>query len=125
VLGSIRFPIMIAASIAVLFAVIWFVTRLKSPAPPLSSILIVSVIISAGGMIFAKFGAGWGLPWAIYYSVPALLTIFLPPIIFRLSIMQSIIYVALAFFSAPAIHYAFLMLLGWNEYMPFLRELNL
>jgi len=119
-----RFPIMMAASVLVLFAIIWFVTRRNDPSPALSAVLLISAIISVGGMLFAKFGANFGLSWIVYYTIPALLTIVLPTLYFRMSLRQSIIYIFLAFLSAPAIHYAFSFFLGWNEYMPFLSELT-
>jgi len=119
-----RFPIMMAASVLVLFAMIWFVTRKNDPPPAAMPILLISAIISVGGMLFAKFGANFGLSWTVYYTVPALLTIFLPTLFFRMSLRQSILYILLAFSSAPAIHYAFSYFLGWNEYMPFLSGLT-
>ena len=118
-----RFPIMMAASVAVMFVIIWLTAQKTHSRANILSILLVSVIVSAGGMAFAKYGANFGLPWKIYYSVPALITIFLPPIYFGMRLRRAGIYVVLASLSAPAIHYAFLYLLGWDQYMPFLERL--
>lgn len=119
-----RFPIMMAVSVIVLFLIILLVTRAKNPRPSSTAIMLISILVSVGGMIIAKYGANFGLPWTVYYSVPAMLTIFLPTIYFRMSLRQAGIYILLAFLSAPAIHYGFLFGLGWNEYMPFLSGLQ-
>ena len=118
-----RFPIMMAASVVVMAAIIWLTTWKNNPRPNVSSILIISAAVSAGGMIFAKSGANFGLSWKIYYTLPALITILLPPVYFRMSLRQAGIYVVLASLSAPAIHYAFSYFLGWDQYMPFLGRL--
>ena len=118
-----RFPIMMAASVVIMFLILWLVTRAKTPAPTIQSVFLVSLIISVGGMGIAKYGANFGLPWTVYYTVPAILTIFLPTVLFRMSLRQAGLYILLAFLSAPAIHYVFFYAFGWNEYMPFLSGL--
>ncbi len=119
-----RFPIMIAASIIVLALIIQVVTLANKPRPNFALVLLVAAIVSGGGMLFAKYGANAGLPWTVYYTVPALLTVLLPPLVFRMRLGAALFYVVLAGLSAPAIHYAFSLLLGWNEYMPFLPPLG-
>ena len=85
-----------------------------------AAVVVVSLIVVVGGMLFGKYGASlWGLPWWIYYPVPALLTLVLAPIVFKLSVKRTLLYLALAFLSSPVIHVAFSFFLGWNEYMPF------
>ena len=37
----------------------------------------------AGRMLFAKFGTTAGWPWWICYTVPAFVTLVLPPLAFR------------------------------------------
>ena len=71
-----RFPIMMAVSVIVLFLIILLVTRAKTPLPSSTAIMLISILVSVGGMIIAKYGANFGLPWTVYYSVPAILTIF-------------------------------------------------
>jgi hypothetical protein len=71
-------------------------------------------------MVFAKYGNNFGLPWWIYYTVPALATLLVPPIAFRLQRRELAHYLVLAFLSSPAIHVAFSLFLGWHEYMPFI-----
>lgn len=116
------FPIMMAASVIVMFAVIWLAKWNSSPRANVLSILVVSAVVSVGGMMFAKYGANFGLSWNVYYTVPALITVFLPPVYFRMSLFRAGIYIFLASLSAPAIHYAFLYFLGWDQYMPFLNQ---
>ncbi len=72
-------------------------------------------------MTFARYTAQYGLPAWIYYSIPAAATIFLPPITFAMNRKEILVYMILAFFSAPLIHTLFSLFLGWTEYMPFLQ----
>jgi hypothetical protein len=39
----------------------------------------VAFVVVVVGMVFAKFGATAGLPWPLYYGLPAAVTLFLPP----------------------------------------------
>lgn len=111
---------MIAASLAVFVAILRLVLGGKVFRDRFLSVIIVSVVVNVGGMLFGKYGATGGLPWWIYYPIPALLTLLLVPIVFRLRPGRAVLYVILAFASAPIIHVAFSALLGWNEYLPFL-----
>ena len=72
-------------------------------------------------MLFAKIGQNSGLPWWIYYTVPMLVTVLVPPIIFRMNLGETLTYLGLAFLSSPLIHAVFSFFLGWKEYMPFIR----
>jgi hypothetical protein len=71
-------------------------------------------------MIFARWGATVGLAWWVYYTVPALVTLIVPPAAFRMARIEAMEYLVLAFVMAPAIHALFSFFLGWKEYMPFL-----
>lgn len=115
-----RFPILIIVSLVVFAVILRFVTRRRSIKPPPASVLAVSAVVVVGGMLFAKFTQNAGWPWWIYYTVPALVTLVLPPAVFRFSGEELWRYLVLAFLSAPAIHVAFSLLLGWHDYMPFL-----
>jgi hypothetical protein len=84
------------------------------------AVMAVSAIVVVGGMLFGKYGATFGMPWWIYYPVPALVTILLPPLVFRMGTKRTIVYLLLASISAPLIHVLFAFFLGWNEYMPFI-----
>lgn len=116
-----RIPFYMLASTLVLTPVIVFAGRFRRGATPrwmpaLSAALAVSVL----GILFAKYGANWGLPWQIYYTVPMLATILIPPLAFRFALWRAALYVVLAFATAPLIHAAFFYALGWGDYMPFL-----
>jgi hypothetical protein len=84
-------------------------------------VALVAALVSVIGIMVAKFGANFGFPWWIYYTVPMLCTVFIPPITFRFSLRRSVLYVVLAFLSAPLIHLVFVKTLGWTDYMPFLK----
>jgi hypothetical protein len=115
-----RFSIFILVSLFVFFFILRFVTRNRAKRPSFVSVAVVALIVVVGGMIFAKFGNNVGLPWWIYYTVPALATLLLPPIAFKLSGKELWLYLLLAFLSSPVIHVLFSFFLGWHEYMPFI-----
>lgn len=117
-----RIPYYIAASSVLLTLVILIAASMGGGrAPALRSAALCAVLISAIGVLFAKYGANFGLPWQIYYSVPMLATVLLPPLLFRFSLWRAAVYVLLAFATAPLIHASFFYALGWGDYMPFLR----
>lgn len=115
-----RFPVLIGVSLIVFVMILRFIVRKRTHQPSATSVLVVSFIVVVGGMLFAKFTQNAGWPWWIYYTVPALVTLLLPPITFRFSGQELWRYLVLAFLSAPAIHVAFSFFLGWHDYMPFI-----
>ena len=115
-----RFWIFVGVSLVAFIAILHFVTRHRSARPRHATVLAVAAIVVIGGMVFAKYGHNVGLPWWIYYTAPALATLLLPPIVFKLRGRELAWYLGLAFLSSPAIHVAFSFLLGWKEYMPFI-----
>jgi hypothetical protein len=117
-----RIPVYVLASSIVLTLVILLAGSLRGGrAPHWAWAALAAAAISAIGILVAKFGVGFGLPWQVYYSVPMLATVLIPPIAFRFSFWRAAAYIALAFATAPLIHAAFLYGLGWADYMPFLR----
>ena len=116
-----KFVILMGVSLIVFAATISFV--LRGRAAPASTLLvaILAVVVCAGGMTFARYGAQTGLPWTIYYTIPAMATVFAPPILLSMSRRETVLYLVLGALSAPAIHAAFSLLFGWTEYMPFLK----
>lgn len=118
--STFRFAVFVLASIVVFVALLRFVLRRREAGPDRGVVLAVTAVVVVGGMLFAKFGNNLGLPWWIYYTVPALLTLVLPPAAFHMSRAETATYLVLAFLSSPAIHVTFSLLLGWKEYMPFL-----
>lgn len=123
-----RFPVFVIVSLVVFFAILLFITRLRVSRPSWIVLIGIAAVVVVGGMVFAKYGQNSGWPWWVYYTVPALVTLILPPIALRFSVPELWQYLALAFLSSPAIHVAFSFLLGWHNYLPFfsvpsLREL--
>jgi hypothetical protein len=116
-----KFVVLIGVSLIVFASVVSFVLRQRQSAAPNLSVAALAVVICAGGMVFARYGAQMGLPWTIYYSIPAVATVFAPPILLAMSWRETMTYLVLSSMSAPAIHAAFSFLLGWPEYMPFLK----
>ena len=113
-----RFPIFMLVSLGAVAGILTFVLRNRKPAQ--RQLGIVALIVGPGGMLVAKYGASIGAPWWLYYTIPMLLTVALPPIVFRMTRWDIALYLVLAFLSAPAIHVMFSLTLGWREYMPFL-----
>lgn len=115
-----RFPIFVVASVVVFLGVLRLSLRRRETMPGWKSLSVVSLVVVAGGMTFAKWGASTGLSWLVYYTVPALATLLIPPLVYKMSRAECAEYLVLALFMAPAIHATFSLLLGWKEYMPFL-----
>ena len=114
-----HFPVMIIASIAVFFMVIRIVLPKDDFRLKRTQIFLLSLIVVVFGMLFGKYGATYGLPWWLYYPIPMLITVLLPPIVLKLKKQKVIAYLLLSFLSAPFIHAVFSFFLGWTEYMPF------
>lgn len=114
-----HFPIMIFASFILFYCVIWIVLGTQETKQKFRLIFLLSLLCVVVGMLFGKYGANWGLKWWIYYPVPMLMNVLLPPIILKMNFKKTIIYLILSFLSAPIIHIFFSFFFGWNEYMPF------
>ena len=115
-----RFSCMALTSFGVFLALLLFVFRRRRTRPSWRGLILVAAIVNLGGMAFAVVAENAGLQWWIYYTLPALTTLLLPPLAFRMSTREAALYLVLAFLSAPAIHFLFSFSLGWHEYMPFL-----
>ena len=118
--GAQRFPVFIAVTLLVFVLLLRFVTRSRPVRPSFLVTSVIAAIVVVGGMIFAKLGQNAGWPWWSYYTVPALVTLVLPPLALRFRLRELWEYLVLAFLSSPAIHIVFSLLLDWHEYMPFL-----
>lgn len=114
-----HFPIMILASFVLFFIVIRIVIGKQEFIEKKNTIFLLSVLVIIIGMLFGKYGANWGLKWWIYYPVPMLMNVLIPPILLKMNIKKTILYLFLSFLSAPLIHVFFSYFLGWKEYMPF------
>ncbi len=125
---NVRFAVFVLVSLLVFVAILRFVTRQRAVQPAAIRIAVVAAIVVVVGMLFAKFGNNIGLPWWIYYTLPAVATLLLPPIAFKFARREILQYLILAYLSSPLIHVLFSFFLDWHEYMPFwavpsLREL--
>ena len=114
-----HFVFMILASFILFFIVIRIVLGKDEFISKRFLIILLSVIVVIAGMLFGKFGANWGLPWWIYYPIPMLMNVLLPPVVLKMNTKKTILYLILAILSAPFIHIFFSFFLDWNEYMPF------
>jgi len=79
---------------------------------------MTALFVVFGGMLFARWTYAPGVPWWIFYGVPALATCLMPPIEFRMSRVETCSYMAMAVVMAPAIHVFFSFFVGWHDYMP-------
>ena len=116
-----RFSVFVIVSLIAFIAILHFVTRRRAQRPRMATVWVVSAFVVVGGMIFAKYGNNAGLPWWIYYTVPALATLIVPPAVFKFSGKELLQYLVLAFLSSPVIHVVFSFLFDWHEYMPFIH----
>lgn len=114
-----HFPLMILASFGLFFIVLRIVLGKLEFDEKRKLILILSFLVVIGGMLFGRYGAQWGLAWWIYYPIPMLANVILPPVILKMNKRKTITYLGLSFLSAPIIHAFFSFFLGWGEYMPF------
>lgn len=73
-----------------------------------------------GGMLFASLGQNAGWPWWIYHTLPATVTIALPPFAFRFVAAERWQHWPLASLVSPTIHVVFSLLLGWKDCTPFI-----
>ena len=111
----------VASTVALMLAILIAARAGGGKPPDVRWVFAVAVLISAVGIPFGKYGENFGLPWEIYYTVPALATVLVPPLAFRFPVVSFLCYTMLALLSAPLIHIAFFYTLGWSEYMPFLK----
>ncbi len=116
-----RFQIFVIVSVIVVGLILRFATRKRISKPRVTTLAALAVIVVVGGMYFAVYGKNAEWPWWVYYTIPALMTLFLPPLALHMSRREALPYLTLALLSSPAIHVFFSLLFDWHEYMPFLR----
>ncbi len=115
-----HFAIFILVSAIAFIGLLRFTLRKRPETPSMKKIYAVTAVVVVGGMMLAKYGNNFGLPWWIYYTTPALLTLLLPPVAFHMNRSEVLPYLCLAFLISPVIHIAFSFFVGWKEYMPFI-----
>jgi hypothetical protein len=123
-----HFGVFVLASIVVFLGILRWVVRRRVRMPSARTYGWLTAVVVVAGMILAKAGAAIGLPWWIYYGVPAAVTWCLPPLALRMRTRETVEYLVLAALMAPAVHIFFSLSFGWSEYLPFipipsLREL--
>ena len=84
-----HFPIMILFSIIIFFVIIRIVIGKQNFIEKRTSIVLLSFLVVVIGMLFGKYGQQWGLKWWIYYPVPMLMTVLLPPLILKMDFKKS------------------------------------
>jgi hypothetical protein len=110
---------MIIASLIIFITILRIVLPGQAFSSKKLTIFWLSLVVVVMGMLLARYAAQWNVPWWIYYPVPMLLTVFLPPLILRPNKRRTVAYLILSFLSAPIIHIFFSLALGWPEYLPF------
>jgi hypothetical protein len=113
----VKFLIYMFVALIVFFGVLFFTMRTR-PKQPILKIIILAVIAVVGGMTFARVTYGKGVPWWIFYAVPALITFVLPPVVLRMNKRELLFYVPVSLVMAPLIHIFFSFSFGWHDYMP-------
>jgi hypothetical protein len=116
-----RFVVFMAAAFLVFVALLKFIVRKRKTKPTLETTVAIGFIVVVPGMLFARYShlAFLRLPWGVYYGVPALTTILLPPLWLKMSRHEVVQYLPLAWLTAPVIHVLFSLFVGWHDYMPF------
>jgi hypothetical protein len=114
-----HFYIMIAASLILFITMIWIVLDRQEFILKRGTIVFLALVIVVIGMLLGKYGAKLGFAWWVYYPVPMLMTVLLPPLILKFNRLKTMCYLAMSLVSAPLIHASFSFFLGWKEFMPF------
>jgi len=114
-----HFPIMIFASFIVFFLVTRVVIGKNEFYDKNRLVLLLAVFVVIIGISLGKYGANMGMKWWIYYTIPMLMNVLLPPILLKMDFKKTMLYLGLSLLSAPTIHIFFSKCLGWTEYMPF------
>jgi hypothetical protein len=111
------FLVNMVVALVVFIGLLIFTLKGRSHRPVLR-ILILALIVVVCGMTFARVTYGIGVPWWIFYGIPALITFLLPPLVLRMSRHEIFLYVPLAILMSPLIHTFFSFFIGWHDYMP-------
>ena len=111
------FLVNVFVALAGFIGLLIFTLRARSQ-KPVFRILLLALLVVVCGMLFARITYGKGVPWWIFYGLPALNTFILPPLILHMSRRELILYVPLAILMSPVIHIFFSYFFGWHDYMP-------
>jgi hypothetical protein len=113
-----RFAVFMGAAFALFVAAVLFATRQRNNRPRLATLFATAVIVVVGEMFFARYCHinFEDTPWWIYYGLPALTTLLLPPFALRMSRIEIAQYLPIAVMMAPFIHVFFSLFAGWHDY---------
>lgn len=82
---------------------------------------IIGMLTVFGSFILSRYSAVLKLPGFLYYILLLLLTVFLPPLALKMKSEQTLKYFALGIVAVPLLHLLFSLVLGWGEYLPFIK----
>ena len=102
-----RFPVMILASLLLFLLIIRLVIGKSAFRERFKAVIFLAFLLVIVGMLLGKYGAQYGLPWWIYYPIPMLMTVLLPPIVLKMNVRKTVFYLILSFLLAPLIHFLF------------------
>jgi glycerol uptake facilitator-like aquaporin len=116
-----RFFVFMAAALLLFVALLMFTVRNRARKPSTAMTFAIGFVVVVLGMLFARYShlVFPHLSWVVYYGIPALVTVLLPPIWLRMTRREIVQYLPLAWSTAPIIHLLFSLLIGWHDYMPF------
>jgi hypothetical protein len=117
--ATLRFAVFVLVSFVAFLLLLKLILAKRPVRPSFVSLLWVSAVVVVAGMVFAKVATNSGLPPWVYYGLPAIATLLLPPIAFRMGRGEIAGYLCAASLMPVVIHVAFSLFLGWNEYLPF------
>jgi peptidoglycan/LPS O-acetylase OafA/YrhL len=117
--GTGRFVVFVLVSFVLFLTVLRWVLR-KRDSRHWLLLIALAIVVVIGGMVLARWGQHSGMQWWIYYTVPALATLLLPPALLRMSRRETLAYLVPAVLMPPAIHIFFAFFVGWSDYMPFI-----
>lgn len=116
-----QFITLIFASLFIFNLVVWISLGTKKFINNINRITLLSFLCVIIGILIGKYGADFGLKWWIFYPVPVLLNVLLPPIILKMNKKQLLSFMILIILSGPFIHLIFSFFFNWTEYMPFME----
>ena len=102
----------------IVFVVVLLLTLRTRTQRPNFEIIVLALIVVVGGMTFARITYGKGVPWWIFYGLPAFITFVLPPLVLRMSKRELLFYIPISILMGPAVHIFFSFSFGWHDYMP-------
>lgn len=82
---------------------------------------VTGMLTVYGSFIISRYNDILKLPGFLYYILLILLTVFLPPLLLKMKSDQTLKYFALGVVAVPLLHLLFSLLLGWGEYLPFIK----